>query len=73
MIPMFMGIKHMRYLMVWKGGFNKGKYYCWIGWVNKDKAILCSSLHHIRIIILEERKGNDFVISFEIIHDIMIL
>lgn len=72
MIPVLMGVEHMGYLMMWKGGFKKGKYNCWIGWINKHKAILCSSLHHIRVIVLEERKGDDLVISFEIIHDIMI-
>ena len=58
--------------MMWKRGFNKGQYCCWIGWVNKYETILSSSLHHIRVIILKERKSDEFVISFDGIHDIMI-
>ncbi len=69
MIPMLMSIQYMRYLVLREVGLKEGKHNCRVGWVNKYKFILGSSLHHIGVVVLEERYSNNFVYFFECIHD----
>ena len=73
MIPVFMSIKNMGYLILREITLQIIHNNCRICRVYKNQWFLGSSWYDVGVVILEERKCDNFVIFFKGLHSDMII